>query len=117
MITTLGKELKKLRIDLGLTLIGMAKAMEMSSSFLSAIETGRKRVPDNFLNTLTSSFGDVQIDKKKYEVLINQARKEVRMSIDASSYEDAALATALARRFGDLTVEQKKRLLNIVGGE
>jgi transcriptional regulator with XRE-family HTH domain len=117
MITTLGKELKKLRIDLGLTLMGMAKAMEMSSSFLSAIETGRKRVPDNFLNTLTSSFGGVQVDRNKFEVLINQARKEVRMSIDNSNYEDAALATALARRFGDLSAEQKRRLSNIVGGD
>jgi hypothetical protein len=95
----------------------MAQAMDMSSSFLSAIETGRKRVPDNFLNTLMSSFGEVQIQKNKYEVLINQARKEVRMAIDESNYEDAALATALARRFGSLTPEQKKRLLNIVGGD
>jgi transcriptional regulator with XRE-family HTH domain len=117
MTTTLGKELKKLRIDLGLTLLGMAQAMNMSSSFLSAIETGRKRVPDNFLDTLTLSFGKVQIEKNKYEVLINQARKEVRMSIEDSNFEDAALATALARRFSNLTPEQKKRLLNIVGGD
>ena len=50
MTIQLGKELKKLRIDLGVTLMGMSELVELSPAFLSAIETGRKRVPDDFLD-------------------------------------------------------------------
>jgi transcriptional regulator with XRE-family HTH domain len=114
MTTQLGKELKKLRIDLGMNLMSMAKAMDISSAFLSAIETGRKRAPENFLDTLTSRFPAIQAERNKYEVLINQARKEVRMPLEDATYEDAMLATALARRFSSLSAEDKERILSLV---
>lgn len=115
MTITLGKELKKLRIDLGITLMEMAKTIEVSSAFLSAVETGRKRVPDNFLDTLAHKYEDVANQRSKFDVLINQARKEVRMPVQ--NYEEAELATALARRFTHLTAEQKEKLMSIVGGD
>jgi predicted transcriptional regulator len=116
MTTQLGKELKKLRIDLGTNLMGMSKMVSLSPAFLSAIETGRKRVPDNFLETLVARIPAVAKDRSKYEVLINQARKEVRVALENVNYEDAELATALARRFGSLSAEEKARLKSIVGG-
>lgn len=117
MTTQLGKELKKLRIDLGITLMGMSKLINISAAFLSAVETGRKRVPDNFLDTLASNFPAVAKERPKYEVLINQARKEVRMPLDEANFDDAMLATALARRFSSLSAEEKERLKSIVGVE
>lgn len=115
MTTQLGKELKKLRIDLGMTLMDMAKEINVSAAFLSSIETGRKRVPDNFLETLASNFDAVAEQRNKYEILINQARQEVRMSVSGTNYEDAELATALARRFGSLSAEEKQQLMSIIG--
>lgn len=115
MTTQLGKELKKLRIDLGTNLMGMSKMINISAAFLSAIETGRKRVPDGFLDVLAARIPAVAKDRSKFEVLINQARKEVRLPVDQSSFEDAELATALARRFGSLSPEEKARLRTIVG--
>ncbi len=114
MNSQLGKELKKLRIDLSITLVEMARALGVSSAFLSAIETGRKRVPDNFLTSLTTTYPE--IDKDKFDVLINQSRKEVRLPLEGSTHNDAMLATALARKFRDFSDEQKeelKRFLNV----
>ena len=115
MTTQLGKELKKLRIDLGINLMEMSKLVGISSAFLSAIETGRKRVPDNFLSILASKFPAVASNRTKFETLINQARNEVRVSLDNASFEDAELATALARRFGNLSQEEKMQISNILG--
>jgi transcriptional regulator with XRE-family HTH domain len=117
MTTQLGKELKKLRIDLGMNLMGMSQLVGLSSAFLSAIETGRKRVPDNFLDLLAEKIPAVANDRKRFEALINQARNEVRMPLDNATYEDAMLATALARRFGNLSPEEKMQLSNILGSE
>jgi transcriptional regulator with XRE-family HTH domain len=117
MTTQLGKELKKLRIDLGITLMGLSNLVDLSPAFLSAIETGRKRVPDNFLDTLAAKIPAVAADRKKYEVLINQARREVRMPIDNANYQDAMLATEFARRFSSLSEEEKTRLSSLLGGE
>ena len=117
MTTQLGKELKKLRIDLGITLMGMSELVDLSAAFLSAIETGRKRVPDSFLDTLAAKIPSVAQEREKFEVLINQARKEVRMPLDTATYQDAMLATEFARRFGSLSEEEKSRLKGILKGD
>lgn len=115
MSTQLGKELRKLRIDLGVTLMGLSEMVNLSPAFLSAIETGRKRVPDSFLENLASKVPAVAEQRQKFEALINQARNEVRLPLDEARFEDAELATALARRFSGLSDEQKKMLRNIIG--
>jgi transcriptional regulator with XRE-family HTH domain len=117
MTTQLGKELKKLRIDLGVTLMGLSQIVELSPAFLSAIETGRKRVPDNFLDTLAAKIPAVARERQRYEVLVNQARNEVRMPLDTANYQDAMLATEFARRFGSLSEGEKLRLNSILKGE
>lgn len=115
MSTQLGKELKKLRIDLGVTLMGLSQMVNLSPAFLSAIETGRKRVPDNFLDVLAAKIPAVAKERQKFEALINQARSEVKLPLHEARFEDAELATALARRFSTLSDEQKKMLRNIIG--
>lgn len=110
MTTQLGKELKKLRIDLGITLMDMSKQIGVSSAFLSAVETGRKRVPDNFLENLAAAYTEIDQQIDKYEILVNQARNEVRLFVDSNNFEDAKLATALARRFSTLDSVEKEQL-------
>ena len=117
MTTQFGKELKKLRIDLGITLMDMANKINVSAAFLSAIETGRKRIPDGTLDVLASAFPAIAKERDKYEVLVNQARREVSVPLNDASYEDAMLATALARRFSSLSAEDKERIRNLVTRE
>ena len=52
MITEFGKALRKLRIDRGETLKIMADNLEMTSSYLSAIECGKRNIPMNSKNYL-----------------------------------------------------------------
>lgn len=116
MITQLGKELKKLRIDLDITLVKLSELVNLSPAFLSAIETGRKKVPDGFLDLLAGKIPAVEQNRAKFEVLINQARREIRVPLEeGTSYEDANLMTSLARRFRTLTKEEKDNLKRILG--
>ena len=50
--TGFGVLLRKHRLDRGETLYAMAKAVGVSSSFLSAVETGQKAAPDELVNKL-----------------------------------------------------------------
>ncbi len=114
MSTQLGKELKKLRIDLGENLMEMSTKIGMSAAFLSAIETGKKRVPNDFLNKLAAEYPDVANAFERYEVLINEARKEVNMQLNAGKFEDVELATMLARKFNNLSDDQKNQMKKIL---
>lgn len=105
MITKLGKELRKLRIDRGLRLYDMAESIGISTAMLSAVETGRKAAPDDLVNRLAKKYKEVASRQADLERLADMTKKEVRMALD--SRENATeLAVAFARRFRELTDEQ-----------
>lgn len=102
-----------MRIDLGITLADMALQLGKSSSFLSAVETGRKRIPDDFLDSLSKHYEQVKAKRDEFQVLINHARKEVPLPDDAS-LSDAMLATALTRKFKSLSDEEISELMHFL---
>lgn len=51
-VTEYGKIVRKARIDADLTMLDMARALGVSSAYLSALEVGKKRISDNFLTTV-----------------------------------------------------------------
>ena len=48
-LTPFGIAVRKLRLDKHLRLLDVAKLLDCSAAFLSAIETGRKSIPDGFV--------------------------------------------------------------------
>lgn len=114
MANELGKAIQELRRTLSITLYTMAQKLGVSSAFLSGVENGKKRVPDNFIDKLAEAFPSVKADYDKYTALANKARNEVVVRLDGGSLHDADLATALARKFGGLTDDQKKQLWSIL---
>jgi len=56
MLTPFGKALRKLRLDLDISLKDMAEKLNVSSSFLSAVETGKKKIPQNFLEKIITNY-------------------------------------------------------------
>ena len=50
MVTSFGKALRKLRIDRGMVLKNMADMLGVSSAYLSAIELGKRAIPDSLVN-------------------------------------------------------------------
>ncbi|MFV5215108.1 helix-turn-helix domain-containing protein [Azonexus caeni] len=114
MLTELGKVLRKLRIDLGETLVQMAEQLDMSATMLSAIETGKKKVPAGFINRLTMVYPKLTGQRASLESLANLANGEAKVSLDDASTEDAELVTELARRFADLSNEEKMQLRQLL---
>lgn len=114
MSTEFGKAVQQLRQLAGLTLFEVAEKMGMSTAFLSAVENGRKRVPDDFVEKLGRAVPAAQAQSGVLESLANQARKQVVLPLPAASRQDADLATALARKFNNLSDEQKARIRAIL---
>ena len=52
-MTELGIALRKIRLDKHELLREMAAKLNVSSAFLSAVETGKKRPPANFVNKIS----------------------------------------------------------------
>lgn len=57
MLDNFGRLVRDIRITRSLLLYDMAKALDISPAELSAIETGKKPVPDWFIPTLKEKYG------------------------------------------------------------
>ncbi|MCE1192056.1 MAG: helix-turn-helix domain-containing protein [Acidovorax sp.] len=111
-MTNFGKELRKIRLDLGITLFDMASAIGISSAMLSSVETGRKAAPDDLVERLANVYAEVRNQKEKFTRLADQTKKEVRLTLD--SREDASeLAVAFARNFGQLSQTQISQMMAV----
>lgn len=111
-MTNFGKELRKIRLDLGITLFDMASAIKISSAMLSSVETGRKAAPDDLVGRLANVYVEVREQKQKFTQLADQTKKEVRLTLDAR--EDATeLAVAFARNFNQLSGTEIGQLMAV----
>ena len=114
MATEFGDKVQKLRQLAGLTLFEVAQKMGMSTAFLSAVENGRKRVPDDFVEKLSRALPEAAAQVGELESLANQAREQVVLPLPKASRNDADLATVLARKFNTLSEAQKSRIRAIL---
>jgi len=114
MLTEFGKEIRKLRIDLGITLFEMAKATRVSSAFLSAMENGKKSVPDDYIDVLAEQYEPVRKAKSFFLALADKTKKEVRINLAESNSSANELAAAFARNFSELSDEQVEKIKSIL---
>lgn len=96
----------------------MAPAMGLSEQYLSAVETGRKPVHDELLDSSIKFFRqiDAGFDADALRTAADQSRRQV--SVEALGSEAKALVANLARhgavqRYG--RVEEVLRLENLLG--
>ncbi|WP_273788171.1 helix-turn-helix domain-containing protein [Bartonella grahamii] len=66
MVTSFGKILRKLRVDHSERLLDMAKKLDISVSFLSAVEIGKKSVPVGLEEKVIELYG---LDQEVAEIL------------------------------------------------
>ena len=111
-LSQFGKELRKHRVEIGVRLNTLAKEIGVSSSFLSAVETGAKS-PSIALVDLKLSDADV----RTLHELAARDRKSVSVDLEHADTDSRALATAFARKFNSLSQEQIHRLFTELGDD
>ena len=114
MATEFGSTVQRLRQLAGLTLFEVAQKMNISTAFLSAVENGRKRVPEDFVQKLAAAMPEAKEKVDELESLASQARGQVILPLPKATPQDADLATVLARKFNSLSPTQKKRIRAIL---
>ena len=109
--------LKKIRINNGEMLMDMANKLKISSTFLSAIENGKKKVPDDFKDKLCANYtlSEDEIKDLNEGIVINNDKVDLTLSELSGSRRE--LAISLGRSFDTLSDEAVDELLNIIGKE
>ena len=95
-MTELGIALRKIRLDKHELLREMAAKLNVSSAFLSAVETGKKRPPANFVNKISDLYDLSSSEKEELLHAAEMSLDEVRINLSgASSAQHQALSQKL----------------------
>ncbi|HJA81040.1 MAG TPA: helix-turn-helix domain-containing protein [Candidatus Mediterraneibacter intestinipullorum] len=116
MLTRFGKRLRTLRIEENQRLKDMADKLGVTAAYLSAVENGKRRVPDSWIATLTDEYGlspeeERELQKLAYE---DQMKKDIKINLENANNSEIGLAMSFARRFRNLSDEQVNELQKIL---
>ena len=105
-MTPLGAKLRALREERGVSLKDMAKALRVSSAYLSALEHGRRGKPTwILLQRIITYFNVIWDEAEDLQRLAELSDPKVSIDTAGLAPEATELANRLARDIGRLSVE------------
>lgn len=101
-LTEYGKLVRKARIDAGITMLTMAKAMSVAPSYLSALEVGNKKVPTPFVAKVVAYFQSLGVEVPNLQEAADVSNEQI--SIEGLTPAQQFLVAGFART--ELTAKQ-----------
>ena len=108
--TPFGKYLRKIRIDHGTVLKQMAEELSVSSAYLSAIELGKKNVPNEFITKLSEQYSLDDEEKSKMEKFAEISKIQEKLDMRGNSDGERELVVSFARNYKRLSTEKQLEL-------
>lgn len=112
--TELGKSLRKLRIDVGETLGDMAERLGITSSYLSAIEKGKRPAPSGLIDKVADLYSLSDDARGSLAAAADKTLKSVKVELEGASDSKRDAALCFARSFDDLDDETAKSVLKLL---
>ena len=82
MLTEFGKVLRKIRIDKQILLKNMADALKVSSAYLSAVENGKRRIPQDWVEKISEEYTLDGEQKAELSKAADNSMLDVKISLD-----------------------------------
>lgn len=116
MLTDFGKVCRMIRIEASENLGDMAERIGVSSSFLSAVENGKKNIPVRLCETIRREYS---LDHDTYRQLREAAensKMQIKIQMEKLGTKDKDLVLSFARKFESLEDEEKEKIMRILRG-
>jgi transcriptional regulator with XRE-family HTH domain len=114
MLTSIGKYLRKLRIDNGEVLRDMAQKLSVSSSFLSFVENGKKKMPQAWQERIKDIYQLSPAQQAEFDSAIAETSNTIELDLRTASDSERQLAISFARQFDSLDEETSRRILSLL---
>lgn len=114
MLTNLGKFLRKIRIDHGEILKDMADKLNVTVSFLSAVENGKKRMPAAWNSKICDLYNLNEQQQHDSSMAVAETEEALEMNFSGVALDNRQLAVSFARKFADFDDEQLANLRKLL---
>lgn len=113
--SSFGKEIKKLMVDNDENLIDLARLFDVSIPFVSAVISGKKNVPNGWLEKISTHY-KLNLQKQNYlKDLADESKQMLKINLSNCSKQQRGLALQLQRNLNNLDETEIKKLMEILG--
>jgi len=102
MLTEFGQFLRKLRIDCNEFLKDMADKLGVTSSYLSAVETGKRNVPDDWVDKIGQLYELDMMEQDALRVAATNSARSITMDLSSTQPKRKETALLFARQFDEV---------------
>lgn len=114
MLTKFGKELRALRLERDELLRDMADKLGVTVAYLSAIENGKRRIPDEWIQKISAIYNLSEEKEEKLQEYAYEDKNEIRINMEGITMDQRNLVYSFARRFQNLDTGDIKELQNVL---
>lgn len=110
---------RKLRIDNNQILKDMADSLNVSSSYLSAVENGKRKIPDDWYEKISNLYHLTEDKKEELFTIIKSQDLQFNDVIDSDDYKTKQMLISFARKCQEnsITPEKFNEIIKIMEGE
>ena len=116
-MTELAKILKSIRLGNGQILKNMSDALNVTSSYLSAVENGTRPMPEEWIEKLKKAYDLSGEMLDKIADAADELRVSIKMNLDNATQTKKEAAVVFARSFEDMDDQTAKSIINILQGK
>lgn len=110
MLSEFAKFSRKLRIEESELLKDMAYRLGVTSSYLSAVEVGKRAIPEKWINLLVKEYGLSSSQESELKEIYQNSMDSITMNLKEKSKKDKDLIISFARNFDSLDEDVKNSL-------
>ena len=111
MLTAFGKFCRKLRIENEEILKDMAEKLGVTPAYLSAVEVGKRNIPAEWFNAITSIYALSAKEQQGLQEAIDSSTKQIKMDLDNYSERQKQTAAMFARKLSTLNNSELEKLI------
>lgn len=111
MLNALGKELRKIRVDKDHNINDMAKKLGISISYLSAIESGKRKIPAGMVETVIKKYHLTKAEADRLKAAETESSTAIEINLANMTLEQKKLAFALSRKLDEISDEDCLEIL------
>lgn len=112
--TPFGEFVRILRIKHHQVMGDMAKLLNTSTPFLSAVENGKKNVPADWLQKLTDVYRLNSDEQRELERAVDESRMQYKIVLGDASVSRRRAAMQFARSFDEMDDETALKILELL---
>lgn len=112
--TSFGEFVRILRIKHHEVMGDMAKVLNVRTPFLSAVENGKKNVPTDWIDKITTHYHLTDAEQEDLEQAIEESRTQYKIPTEHAGVYQRRAAFQFARSFDEMDDETATKILELL---